>query len=77
MIPKEVSLPRQAERQVARYLEDRREFRVVEVIDALKPLAQPELIQTQEQAATLVSRRESSPPVETGAVVAPIARSLR
>lgn len=76
MIPKEVSLPRQAERQVARYLEDRREFRVVEVIDALKPLAQPELIQTQEQAATLVSRRESSPPVETGAVVAPIARSL-
>jgi hypothetical protein len=73
-MPKEVYLPRQAERQVARYLEERREFLVLEVIDALRPLAQPELIQTQEQSAALVSRRETNPAVDTGAVVAPIAR---
>jgi len=73
-VPKEVFLPRQAERQVARYLEERREFPVLDVIEALRPLAQPELIQTQEQNATLVSRREGSQVVETGAVVAPIAK---
>lgn len=71
-VPKEVSLPRQAERQVARYLADRREFPVVEVLAALRPLAQPELLQGRQHDAQLVSRRESSPPVDTGAVVAPI-----
>jgi len=72
-VPGEVNLPRQAERQVAKYLADRREFPVVEVIGALQPLAQPELLRTQQQDAALVSRRESSPEVETGAVVVPIA----
>jgi hypothetical protein len=73
-LPKEVALPRQAERQVARYLEDRREFGVLEVIAALKPLAQPELLRTQEQDANLISRREADQPVETGAVLAPMAQ---
>ena len=53
-----------------RYLVDRREFPVIEVIEALRPFAQPELLQTEEQDAALVSRRESNPEVETGAVVA-------
>ena len=74
VVPREVSLPRQVDRQVARYLEDRREFPVIEVIEALRPLAQPELLQTEQQDATLVSRRESNPAVETGAVLAPIAQ---
>ena len=74
-LPREVSLPRQAERQVARYLEDRREFAVVEVIEALRPLAQPELLQTQEHSVALVSRRETPVRIETGAVVAPIAKT--
>lgn len=73
-LPNEVSLPRQAERQVARYLEDRREFSVLEVIDALGPLAQPELLETQERDAALVSRRETPVEVETGTVLAPMAR---
>lgn len=73
-VPGEVGLPRAADRQVARSLADRREFPVIEVIRALAPLAQPELLETQEQAATLVSRRGSNPEVETGAVVAPIAQ---
>ena len=76
VIPPEVSLPRQPVRQVARYLEERREFPVVDVIAALRPLAQPELSQTEEQPAMLISRRESNPDVETGAVVAPIARNI-
>lgn len=72
-VPKEVALPRQAERQVAKYLADRRDFPVVDVVAALRPLAQPDLLRTEEQDAELVSRRESNPEVETGAVVAPIA----
>ncbi len=74
-VPKEVSLPRYPDRQVARYLEDRRDHPVVAVIEALQTLAQPELLKTQEQSAVLVSRRESNPEVETGAVVAPIANT--
>jgi hypothetical protein len=75
-VPKESFLPRQAERQVARYLEDRREFQVLEVLAALRPLAQPELLQTDAQAADLDSRRLEDPEVGTGAVVAPIAKVL-
>ncbi len=73
-LPKEVALPRQTDRQVARYLVDRREFFVTEVIDALGPLAQPELLRTESQDASLISRRETEQEVETGAVVAPMAR---
>ena len=50
--------------------EERRDFPVAEVIDGLGPLAQPELLQTAERAADLVSRRRSNPDVETGAIVA-------
>jgi hypothetical protein len=75
-LPKEVALPRQAERQVARYLADRRGFPVLEVIDALGPLSQPELLQTQARDADLVSRRETPIEAETGAVVAPFAAQV-
>ena len=75
-LPREVALPRQAERQVARYLADRRGFPVLEVIDVLGPLSQPELLQTQARDADLVSRRETPIEAETGAVVAPFAKSL-
>jgi hypothetical protein len=73
-VPREVALPRQTDRQVARYLADRREFPVIDVIDALIPLSQPELLRTQEQDAILVNRRGDEHEVETGAVVAPVAR---
>jgi hypothetical protein len=75
LLPREVALPRQADRQVARYLADRREFPVVDVLQALIPLAQPELLRTQEHDAALVNRRESEHEIETGAVVAPVART--
>jgi hypothetical protein len=73
-LPKEVFLPRQAERAVARYLFDRREFPVLEVLQALGPLAQPELLETQARDAQLISRREEPVATDTGAVVAPFAR---
>jgi hypothetical protein len=76
-IPKEVSLPRQPDRQVARYLHERRDFPVLSVIEALLPLAQPELLLTKEQDASLISRRESVFAVETGAIVAPISNVIR
>jgi hypothetical protein len=76
-VPREAHLPRPPERQVARYLEERREFLVLEVIEALRPLAQPELIQTQQQDANLVSRREANLTAETGAVVAPMPQAVR
>ncbi len=73
-LPKPVALPRHPDRQVANYLVDRREYFVTEVIDALRPLAQPELLRTESQDASLISRRETKQEVETGAVVTPIAR---
>lgn len=75
-LPKEVALPQPASRQVARYLAERRDYPVVDVIDALNSLAQPELLRTSEQPAALVSRREVPVAIETGAVVAPFANDL-
>jgi hypothetical protein len=73
-IPSEVNLPRPAERQVARYLADRRDFPVLAVLEALKPLAQPELLMTSEQDVSLVSRREEPVQIHTDTLVAPIAK---
>lgn len=45
-MPKEVALPIPSHRQVVKELVSRREFSIVEVIEALKPIAQPELLAT-------------------------------
>jgi hypothetical protein len=74
-LPKEVALPRPAERQVARYLVDRRDFPVLDIIEVLQPLAQPELLTTEETSADLVLTRLAE--VETGAVLAPKPNRLR
>jgi hypothetical protein len=71
-VPGEVNLPRPPEREIARQLAMRREFSVVDVIDALLPLSQPELLVTQERDAQLILTRGDS--TVTGAVVAPIGR---
>lgn len=52
-LPKEASLPRPPQRQVARLLTDRREFPVVDVIEALDPLSQPYLLQTRPEQLEL------------------------
>lgn len=74
-VPKESFLPRPPARTVARYLADRREYPVVDVIDALGVLAQPELLRTQEESAGVVLAGGTSNVIETNAVLAPIARS--
>jgi hypothetical protein len=68
-LPREVNLPLPVDRQVARALADRRDFPVVDVIEALGPLAQPELLATSQHAASL----KASGVVGTGAVLAPTA----
>ncbi|HYV16104.1 MAG TPA: hypothetical protein VE972_08785 [Conexibacter sp.] len=71
-MPREVALPRPPEREVARALFDRRGFPVVDVIDALRPLAQPHLLGTQAYDAELVLTRGTE--VETQAVLAPVGK---
>ncbi|GAA4290937.1 hypothetical protein [Mycobacterium paraffinicum] len=72
-VPKEVALPRPASRQVARILAERREFPVLDVIDALGPLAQPELLQTSETTASIVVPTKGAVgAATTSSVVAPI-----
>lgn len=73
-MPKEVALPRPEERQVASLLVDRREFPVIEVVEVLLPLAQPELLETSKKSADVEYRRKAS--ITTGAVLSPIARQL-
>ncbi len=74
-LPKEVYLPRQAERQVARFLEERREFPIVDVLEAIYPLSQPELLDTKEQEVDAINTRETTE-IETDTIIAPIARSV-
>ncbi|MCZ6652109.1 MAG: hypothetical protein O7D91_03685 [Planctomycetota bacterium] len=73
-VPKEAALPRAPERQVARYLADRREFPVKDVIEALAPLSQPELLRTDVRNANVVDRRDAES--ITGALEAPMARPV-
>lgn len=73
--PSEMYIPRPAERQVARYLEDRREFPILGVIDALGPLAQPELLATSTHNADLLNDRDDG--YKVGAVIAPSAKTTQ
>jgi hypothetical protein len=70
-VPREVNLPQPSERQVARELAGRRSYPVTEVVDALGPVAQPHLIDTQQHGADVVTRR-SAPAPQTNLVVAPM-----
>ncbi|MGD1240214.1 hypothetical protein [Mycobacterium seoulense] len=71
-VPKEVSLPRPAARQVARMLAERRDFPVVDVIEALLPLAQPQLLETTTTDAILLPSGRQTAAINTSSVVAPI-----
>lgn len=73
-VPSEAALPRPAHRQVAHYLADRRRFPVLDVIEALEVLSQPELLATETHDVNTVSQRQASVRVDT--VIAPRARIL-
>lgn len=73
-IPAEAALPRPPDREVARQLQQRREFAVLDVIEALRPLAQPELLVSNEiDADVQLTRGEST---VARAVVAPKAKRV-
>jgi hypothetical protein len=73
-IPRESSLPSPVEREVTRILAERREFPVLEVIEAIQPFGQPELLQTDERQVDLTSL--SGEPA-TDMVVAPMPKVVR
>lgn len=68
-VPKEVLLPSPAHREVARILAERREFPVIDVIDAIAAFAQPELLDTEDSE---VEMQVLSGQSTTDTVVAPI-----
>ena len=74
-VPKEVKLPNSTHREVARQLQQRRDFPVVEVIDALTVLAQPELLQTASRRAGLQTLAPGDDLANM--VVAPLPREIR
>lgn len=73
-VPSEAALPRPPLREVARMPQDRRDFPVLEVVAALAPLAQPELLETEDKHADLVLTRGDD--LEVQAVIAPEASRL-
>lgn len=64
-VPKEVFLPVPAERRVATLLAERREFPVLDVIDALGPLAQPTLLKTDHRDARVIDAGTTPSDVRT------------
>ncbi|HVM79019.1 MAG TPA: hypothetical protein VMU06_08360 [Stellaceae bacterium] len=70
-VPPEIDLPRPADREVARILEERRDFKVLEVIDAIAKFGQPELLETSEREAEAQALMGNP---QTDLVVAPISK---
>lgn len=71
-LPKEAALPTAPQRMVARLLEERRNFPVTDVIEALSPLAQPELLMTTSKDKPVEQTREGDAVVDT--LIAPVSR---
>jgi HK97 family phage major capsid protein len=70
-LPKEVALPRPAHREVARILFERREFPVVDVVEAILSFSQPSLLVTDgKQVGTTTLAGQAN----TNLVIAPLSR---
>jgi hypothetical protein len=72
-VPREVSLPSPVHREICRILAERREFPVVDVIDALAAFAQPQLLETETEQ---VSLQDVAGDAETSTLVAPMSRTV-
>lgn len=70
-LPREVELPSGSHRQVARYLEERRNFPVVDVVDAMSKISQPHLLDTNKKQVSFVVRGEEESLVDS--IISPIA----
>ncbi len=73
-VPREVNLPIASHRMVAKLLDDRRNFPLIEIIESLSPLAQPELLQSTVQRDQIDVAGNVAPSVNT--VIAPISREV-
>jgi hypothetical protein len=73
-MPKEVNLPLPSHRQVARELVQRRDFGVLEVIDALDPLAQPQLLKTNAIRKPITPTKQSEMLLD--GLISPVPRTL-
>jgi hypothetical protein len=71
-IPKEAILPRPVDREVCKILEERREFPVVDVMEALKVFGQPELLDSDDKQVDLFEIKGDA---ETGTLIAPLSRT--
>lgn len=71
-LPKEAMLPRPTDREICRILEERREYPVVDIIEALKAFGQPELLETDTEQADLQNVQGDT---ETSTLVAPLSRN--
>ena len=69
-MPREVDLPNPLHREVARIYVERREFKVVDVIDATANFAQPELLETDTDQVTNTAFAASVAP-ETSTIISP------
>lgn len=72
-VPKEVVLPRPVDREICRMLEERRDYPAVDVIEALKVFAQPELLITDTEEVRIEDVRGDA---ETATLVAPLSRAI-
>ncbi|MDO9466708.1 MAG: hypothetical protein Q7J36_05355 [Thiobacillus sp.] len=71
-IPQPVALPAPADRQVAKELEMRREFSIVEVIKALEAQSQTDLLRATEKNVDVLTEREGTP-ILNDLVISPVA----
>jgi hypothetical protein len=71
-VPKEVSLPRPVDREVARILAERRDFSVVSVIEAIGIFGQPELLATDDKQVKMQTLKGQTA-IDT--LVAPLSRA--
>ena len=71
-LPTPVALPVPADRQVARELEMRRDFPILDVIDALRAQAQNDLLEAAERNVDVVVERDGNP-INNDLVLSPVA----
>jgi hypothetical protein len=70
-LPREVVLPRPAHREVARILVERRDFPVIDVVEAIKTFSQPGLLVTD---AKQVGTTTLAGQANTNLFIAPLSR---
>lgn len=72
-LPKPVALPAPTHRQVAKELESRREYPVLDVVDALEAIAQPHLLENKTDEVSVESSRVKRVRL-TDTLIAPLSR---